>query len=234
MNDTRNPGRRRWGRWAGVALLVVLLALPAEMALARRGGSFGGGGRSFGGGRSYSAPRSFGGSRPGGSFGGGSQPGGSTARRPGSSFGGNRPGTSGGGGFGRSGGFGSRNYIRSTRVAPSYASRRPTRTSQMYYNNGYVPAYHYGGFSGWSYAWAAPMWYFHTPFHPAYYYRPPVYYQGGMYPGGFNWGNFFAALILFAIVIAMIVWVVRRMRRKHGHAAHGSRGKRIRYTTYPA
>ena len=96
--------------------------------------------------------------------------------------------------------------------------------SNIYYGGSYVPAYHFGFWSGYSLAWASPAWYYYTPFHPAFYWAPPVYYDGGVYPGGFDWGRFFVGLILWIVAIWVMVWLFRRL--------FAGGGRRIRYTSY--
>lgn len=223
---------------AGVALLLTaLLAFDVSLALAQRGGfrggggSFGGGGRSFGG--SFGGSRSsgsFGGSRSsgslggsprssGGSFGGSGSVGGSS-RSSGGSFGGSRS-SGNSGSFGRGGAFGG--GIRTTTSRPSTFGQRPV-SSRTYYVNGtpYI-GHSFGFWSGYSLGWAmgAP-WYYHTPFSPYFYFHRPVIYQGALYPGGFNWVNFFISLLFFGFLI----WLVVRI------FSGGGRGKRIRYTNY--
>lgn len=234
MTKRKRSLAAKWLRAGIVCFLAALLALNVDIVAAqRRGGSFGGG--SFGG-RSGSFGRSSGGSFGGGSF--------SRGRSSGSSFGGTR--SSGGGGglfgggrsssgsfggtrssgsgsFGRSGSFGSSGYGRSTSVAPSYASRTPVRTGTYTYQGRAVPAHYYGGWSGYSFYWGAPMWYYWTPFHPAFYFSPPVYYGGTMYPGGFNWLHLFLGVVFFILFLGFLLWLFGSM---------GGRRKRIRYTTY--
>jgi hypothetical protein len=57
------------------------------------------------------------------------------------------------------------------------------------------------------------------PFHPAFYFAPPVYYDGVVYPGGFAWGHF----LIGAIVFIFLLWLF-------GMIFFGRRG--VRYTSY--
>jgi hypothetical protein len=52
----------------------------------------------------------------------------------------------------------------------------------------------------------SPPWYYYTPFHPAFYMNPPVYYQGAYYSGGFNFGH----LILGLIALVFVFWLIGR------------------------
>lgn len=89
----------------------------------------------------------------------------------------------------------------------------------MYYGGGWVPAYHYGGWSAFSFYWGAPAWYYWTPFHPAFYWQAPVYYNGGVYPGGFDWFHLLLGLVFWVFII----WLISRIFfRKKG----------VRYTSY--
>ena len=226
-------------KWSAVALLTLLLALDFGPSQAQRRG--GGGGGSFGGGRSSGGfgrsggfgGGSFGGGRSsGGSFGGGSGGYSSSGRSSRGSFGGgsggyssggrssSAPGVNNGATFGRKGSFGSSGIVSSTTTRPGYYNRTPLTTSNYYYNGSYYPAYGYGGWgSRYSYAWGSPAWYYWTPFHPAFYYSPPVYYNGVVYPGGFSWTHLLLSLLFFAVVF----WIVARLLFRRGG---------VRYTTY--
>ncbi|MCS6775586.1 MAG: hypothetical protein RMJ43_06535 [Chloroherpetonaceae bacterium] len=177
----------------------------------RSSGSFGG---SFGSRRSNDAGSSFGGSFGSGRSFGGSF--GSGAPMPGRSFGSS-------GSFGRSGSFGS---VRTATRPPAYYGQRPI-SSRTYYINGtpYI-GHSFSFWSGFSLGWAlgSPPWYFYTPFSPYFYFHRPVLYNGELYPGGFNWLNFFIGLLFFAFLI-WVIWMVFR------NLSGGGRRK-IRYTTY--
>jgi hypothetical protein len=185
------------------------------------GGGFGRSGGSFGG----SAPRSggftggggfgrFGGSAPrsGGSFGAGGGVGsGSSAfgRSSGGSFGTGR-GTSGGS-FGRSGSFGNTGGM----TRSSSLNRFDRSSNRVFYNGGTYNVAPGGGFfggfgggflTGLSVGWLlSPPWYYYTPFHPAFYVHRPVVTDGTVYPGGFNWLNFFIGLAVFGFLIWLAV-----------------------------
>jgi hypothetical protein len=68
----------------------------------------------------------------------------------------------------------------------------------------------------------------YTPFHPAWYWQPPIVYGGGVYPGGFDLGHFLIALIVVAVVVAVIVHLLRRSGGPG--AASGGRRKAVRFT----
>lgn len=220
-----------------IFLMATLIALPIIPAMGQRGGRSGG--SSFGGGRSSGGSFRFGGgggSFSGGGFGSGRSSGGgfggsnSGGRSSGGSFSGGGFGSGGrssGGSFGTGrstgGGFGSSGVVRSTSVRPSSYGRTPSSTRNYNYNGMSVPGYSFGFWSGYSLGWAmSPPWYYRTPFHPAFYMRPPVYYNGGLYPGGFNWLNFFIGVLIFGFVI----WLLFRLFRG------GGRSRGVRYTTH--
>ena len=195
------------------------------------GGSFGGGaakpssGGSFG---SSSKPATGGAAKPatGGSFGSSSKPatggsfGSSNRSAPSGSFGSSKPGTtSSSSSFGRSGAFGSSGRVRSTSVRP-YGSYTPTRSTTIMYGGMSYPAYHYGFWSGYSLGWAmSPPWYYYTPFHPAFYFSRPMYYDGGVYPGGVS----FTGILMGVVFFIFFFWLLGRL--------FGGSG-RVRYTTY--
>lgn len=86
----------------------------------------------------------------------------------------------------------------------------PTSTRYVNYNGVRTPVYSYGGSSGYSFYWNQPMWYYRTPFHPAYYFTPPVHYNGAVYPGSFSFFRFFWGLVWFVALIAVGVYLYRR------------------------
>jgi len=81
------------------------------------------------------------------------------------------------------------------------------------------PVHGYNGFHA-SYYWGAPRWYYWTPFHPAFYYSPPIYVNGYYEPGGFS---LFRLLLSVALCLLCIGLMLRLFR--------GGRGG-SRYTTY--
>jgi hypothetical protein len=81
--------------------------------------------------------------------------------------------------------------------------------------------YGYGGWGDYSLGWLSPPWYYYLPFHPAFYYSPPIYYDGGYYPGGFSFGR----LLLGILIIAFIIWLLAKI-------FGGGGGRRVRYTNY--
>jgi hypothetical protein len=221
MHTNSKSRLARLARLMIVGFLTALLALQTPLADAQRGRgsfgggrSFGGGGSSFGGSRSFGSGGSFGNRSGGSSFGSGST----------RSFGGatGSMGTrSSGGSFGRSGSFGSGGGI----TRSSSMNRWSPGSSTYVYRGSSYPIYGGGaglGFlAGYSLGyWSSPAWYYWTPFHPAFYVRPP-YVSGGMvYPGGFNWLNFFLGLLVFGFLI----WLFARI--------FFGGGRRVRYTTY--
>lgn len=188
------------------------------------GGSFGGsaartpstGGGSFGGAKpsagssSSSSGGSFGAARSSGSFGGGTASSSSSTASRGSF-----------GSFGRSGSMGSGGSIRTSTVQPRYYGRPSTYSRTVVYNGMSVPAYHYGFWSGYSMGWMTPRWYYYTPFHPAFYYGRPVYYEGGIYPGEFSFGR----LVIGLCALMFVIWLCTLPFRLGG-------GRGVRYTNY--
>lgn len=212
MKNNKSTVMRRVATVCAALFMGALLTLPLEGIAQRRGGSFGGGGRSFGGGGS----RSFGGG--GSSFGRSSSGSSSFGRSSSGTFGSGSVGrSSSGGSFGRSGSFGSSGGISRS---SSY-----TRGSSTYaYGGRSYPIYGGGaglGFmAGYSLGyWSSPAWYYYTPFHPAFYVGRPYVADGMVHPGGFNWLNFFIGLAFFIFLI----WLVARL-------FSGNRGPR--YVSY--
>ncbi len=207
-----------------VGLITLVFAISSFAALAqRRGGGFGGGRGFSGGSRSSFGGGSFGGGRSsvgGGSFGSGrSSFGSGSSTNSGRSSFGSSSSSAGRSSFGRSGSFGSSSFSRSSSIPSAYSGSRPYRTSSMYYGGRYVPAYHYGYWSSYSFYWGAPSWYYWMPFHPAFYWGAPVYADGVLYPGGFSWVRLFIGLFAFAFVF----WLIGRLV---------FRGRGTRYTSY--
>ncbi len=217
-----------------LAVFVVVLGLFAPEAFGQRGfgrsGGFGGGGfgRSSGGfGRSggFSSPRSYSGSSgsfnrsrsSSSTFGGGS-----FNRSSSSTFGRSGP-TSSSSGFGRSGSFGSTGRINSTSInrPPIYRDSVPTYTGYGYYGGSRVPAYGYGFFSGYSLGMLSNPWLHYAPWHPAFYYGRPMYYDGAYHAGEFS----FFRLIFGIAIIVFVVWLIAKILRLIG-------GGGIKYTTY--
>ncbi len=98
-----------------------------------------------------------------------------------------------------------------------------TSRNSYYIGGGYHPAYSYGG---WGDSWYHPAWYFWTPFHPAFYYSQPYYYNGGYYPGDFSFGR----LILGVIIVLFAFWLIGKIFFRGGGSGGGGRG--IKYTMY--
>ena len=181
---------KRFTALALAGFLALALTLDISPSFAQRGGRSGGG--SFGGGRSFGGGGSFGGGRS--STGGSSSFGSGRSSTGGSSFGG------GGSSFGRSGSF-NRGVSRSTTGYNFTSSRGVT-----------APVRGYGGFRSYSFYWGAPMWYYYTPFHPAFYFHAPMYSNGYYEPGGFNFLNSFISLLVFIFLIWLVIRLFSRSR----------------------
>jgi uncharacterized membrane protein YhaH (DUF805 family) len=80
----------------------------------------------------------------------------------------------------------------------------------MNYNGVRTPVHSYGGGSAYSFYWNQPSWYYHTPFHPAYYYSPPVMYNGAVYPGAFSLTRFIFGLFWLTLFVFAIAYLIRR------------------------
>ncbi len=170
-------------------LAIVSLVAPLDALAQRRGGSFGGGGRSFGGGGTRS-------------FSGGGSPRSSSSFNRGGSFGGSRTQTRSSSSTG--------SPFRPT-APPIVRNTNPGYTQHNTYINygGYGRGYYhtYGGWGDYSYGWVHPAWYFWTPFHPAFYYNPPIYQNGYYEPGGFS----FFKLMLGMVLVFFFVWLIWRI-----------------------
>lgn len=206
--------------------MAAVLLLPLDALAQRRGGSFGGGGRSFSSGRSSfggfgggstrssfgsgSTRSSFGSGSTRGSFGGGSTRG---------SFGGIRSGSGstrvGSGSFGSgTNRFGGPRTFTSTqsRGGSPFAPRGGTFSRSGY---SYYGGYHYynglviHSYGGWGSYWFHPAWYYWTPFHPAFYYGSPVMVNGYYEPGGFS----FMRMMIGVLFFIFIVWLISRLFR---------------------
>ena len=94
----------------------------------------------------------------------------------------------------------------------SYATRTPITSRPFSYGGQGGSARYYGGWSDYSYGWAHPAWYMYTPFHPAFYYGPPVYYGGSYYPGQFDWTHLLITTVLILAVIWLIVKIYKTAR----------------------
>jgi len=236
--STRNFTRRLLTILVSV---VLIFALAMPIMAQRRGGSFGGGGRSFGGG-------SFGGGGGSRSFGGGSfgsrsssssSFGGGSPRSSSSSFG--RPSTSSSGSssfgrsnsssFGRTGSFGSSGRINSTsinsRLPSSYSGYSYVPSTRIYYGGSYYPTYGYGGFwSGYSLGLISSPWTHWMPFSPAFYVDPPYYDGTAYYAGGFSFTRFLIGIVF----IIVIFWIIGKIFRNLFGGGGG--GRRVKYTVY--
>ena len=81
----------------------------------------------------------------------------------------------------------------------------------MSYGGQMGSARYYGGMVG-LLLWlgASHAWYMYTPFHPAFYYGPPVYYGGSYYPGQFD----FLHLLITIVLVLAAVWLVVSIYKK--------------------
>jgi len=200
---------------------ILMMVLPDDVDAQRRGGSFGGR-------RSYSAPRSaprssgrrsFGGSRPS------SQP---RSTRPPQRTYGSRPSTR----PDRMPATTTRqpNAFGGTRLnsAKEYTSRygTPRRTETRSFSTtgtgrNYT-VHRYGGMGDgfmMGYMMGAIPWYYHMPFHPAFYYSRPYTVANAdgtvaVYPGTFQWGTlFFIVLLVAGGGYILYVWLRQRRRK---------------------
>lgn len=181
-------------------LLIVLLIDPSTLNAK--------GGRSFGGSRSFGSSRSFGGSRSTRSFSSSSRSFGSKSyaspKAP-SSFGGVR----------RSSADIKRSYPP-PRQRMQYSTTNQMGVPQNYNVN------HYGDFASglmMGYMAGSIPWYWHTPFHGAFYYTQPVIVENedgtvDVYPPEFNWTKLIMVILFFGAIIFVIVVVIRNKRRQ--------------------
>ena len=178
-----------------VLLILSIVTLIIEPTITEARGGFGG---FRGGGRSFGSSRSFGGSRNSNSF---------SSRN--NSFGGSR----------------SRSFTSGKDYQQRYGVPRKSQTMSM--NNGrggnsnYV-AHSYGGRGdGFMAGYMMGMipWYWHTPFHPAFYYSQPVILNGAngtreVYPGTFSTGSLLLVLLCLAGIIFIIYAIIRSRRQQ--------------------
>ncbi len=205
------------------AIIFMTVPFDAFAQRSRGGGSFGG---SRSSGRSYSAPRSAPRSSPGGSFGG-------TRRSPSTS-----PTTTprnysaprarstsptGAPVSSRPNSFGGSRLNSSQEYTSRYGTPRRVETARVPTANGaqnYV-VHRYGGLGDsfmMGYLMGSIPWYFSMPFHPAFYYSRPYTVANpdgttSVYPGTFQWGQFFFVLLLVGGA-GYILYVWLRSRRK--------------------
>ncbi len=220
-----------------VLVSVALLALPMDLIgqrSSKSGGSFGG---SRSSGRSYSAPRSAPRSSPrsgGGSFGGSrSRPSGDRYSAPSTrNSSPNSPQRNSQSATPRRSSEPSvQNSFGGTRLnsAQDYTSRygTPRRTeTQALQSNGRQGSYivnSYGGMSDgfmMGYLMGHSPWYYHMPFHPAYYYSAPYTVANpdgttSVYPGQFSTGTMvFTMLLIGGGGYIVYVWYRGRKRRR--------------------
>ena len=211
-------------------ILILIFCLTfSEPISAFAKGSFGGskGGSS----RSFSKPSSsFGGSK--------SAP---SASKPISSFGGSKstqsapsmskPTSSFGGQKSVNRGFKGQRMTNSSQYTGKYGAPRKTVTSNDY--QGLPQNYRvnqYGGMSDgfmMGYLMGSSPWYWHTPFHPAFYYSRPnyVYSDDGtvaVYPPTFSFGNVLLVLIVGGSILFIIVVIIRKRKQNKAESFGGS------------
>ena len=214
---------RRLRSFSLLAMLVaiMMMVLPDDLDAQRRGGSFGGR-------RSYSAPRSAPRSNGRNSFGGTRRTQRREAQRPMQRRYDSRPTT-------RSNrtpvGTRQQNAFGGTRLnsAKEYTSRygtprrTETRTLSGAAGGKNYTIHRYGGMGDgfmMGYMMGAIPWYYHMPFHPAFYYsRPYTVPQAdgtvAVYPGTFQWGTvFFMALLVIGGGYILYVYLRQRRRRQ--------------------
>lgn len=204
-------------------LAVFMWVIPTDTLAQRRGGSFGG---SRSSGRSFSSPRSggsFGGRRSAPSSAPRSAPRSGSSSR-GSNYSPSRPterntNTFGGARINRPQDYTSR---YGTPRAQSRESFRTNGTTTNYVVN------RYGGMGDgfmMGYLMGSIPWYYHMPFHPAYYYSHPTTVVNpdgttGVYPGTFQFGTlFFTLLIVGALCFIIYVIIRNRRRRVQGYSS---------------
>lgn len=195
-------------------ILVLSLSLIAsDISMAKGGKSFGGS-RSFGGSKSFSSPKT---STPSSSFGGSKSTGMQRQSTPSSSFGGSKSTTtpSVSRPTGMTSSYGNNNYTS------KYGAPRKTVTpSEVPGMRNNYRVHDYGGFSSGfmtGYAMASIPWYFHTPFHPAFYYSRPVEIANpdgsvDMYPPSFSFLKLFVGLAIFVVVVWIIIKIMRKVK----------------------
>jgi len=190
-----------------VLLILSIVTLIIEPTITEARGGFGGfraGGRSFGG-RSFGSSRSFGGSRNSNSF---SSRNNSSASRN-NSFGGSR----------------SRSFMSGRDYQQRYGIPRKSQTMSM--NNGrggtsnYIVHSYGGRGDGFMAGYMMGMipWYWHTPFHPAFYYSQPVIVNGEngtreVYPGTFSIGSLLLVFLFLAGILFIIYAVIKSRRQQ--------------------
>ena len=178
-----------------VLLILSIVTLIIEPTITEARGGFGG---FSGGGRSFGSSRSFGGSRNSNSF---------SSRN--NSFGGSR----------------SRSFTSGKDYQQRYGVPRKSQTMSM--NNGrggnsnYVVHSYGGRGDGFMAGYMMGMipWYWHTPFHPAFYYSQPVILNGAngtreVYPGTFSTGSLLLVLLCLAGIIFIIYAIIRSRRQQ--------------------
>ncbi len=193
--------------------------------------------------RSGSGRSSFGGSRSGGSSFGSSR--GSSGSRGGSSFGGYRRSPSSGqsyrqsspsGGYSSAPSFGGSRGSRIARGSQigsaqeytrSYGIPRRQETTPYTGNDGISRNYvfnHYGGYGDGimtGYALGRMSWWWHTPFHPAFYYSAPPYVVRGdgsveYYPPTISYGMIFFVVLMGSAVVFVGYVIIRNRRSRRG------------------
>jgi hypothetical protein len=100
-----------------------------------------------------------------------------------------------------------RTQIRTVTQRPITVTRVPVRTAPIVIGGYSAPAVYYGGYSDYSYGWSHPNWLTYTPFSPTFYFNRPVYYEGQVYPGSFNFGT----LILTIAIASVLIWACCRI-----------------------
>lgn len=210
-----------------VVMSMAILLLPLDtLAQSKGGGSFGGSrGVGGGGSRSYSAPRaprtpsgsgggSFGGTRP-------------TSRPRTAEPGSNQTPTRIGDAPSARNSFGGTRINSSRDYTTRYGTPRKTETQSIPTGGGNRNNYvvnRYGGMGDgfmMGYMMGASPWYWGMPFHPAFYYSRPYTVANAdgttsVYPGTFQWGELFFALLLIGGLVFIAYVAIRSRRRRFG------------------
>jgi hypothetical protein len=197
------------------AIIIFFSFVIADFSYAK-GGKSSGGSRSFGGSRSTSSPQRV------------SPPATNNTQRqaaPSSSFGGSRsvskPPTNAPAANNMSSSIGGARNYNHDYSAKYGAPRRTITSNQMPGLPNNYRVNDYGGFSsglmtGYLMGSTSMMW--SMPFHPAFYYSRPTYYNNpdgtvSVYPPTFSFMKLFMGIIIFVVVLALIIWIFRKIKR---------------------
>jgi hypothetical protein len=70
-------------------------------------------------------------------------------------------------------------------------------------------------------------WYWHTPFHGAFYYSQPIIVENedgtvDVYPPEFNWTKLIMVILFFGAIIVVIIVIIRNKRKRKLEASSQS------------